>query len=163
MSDDGDDRGDGARVQEADVREEGGREVAGEGADHEDVAVGEVDHAQDAVDHRVAEGDEGVDAAQRGAADEQVDPGVEGVLARREGQVRAHHDDQDDDDAEGPQERGDGRVEGALVGLGARGRAVVPGHGLAGHRVGRLSPRVIESRAGRPMPGSRASPGRDVR
>ena len=38
-----------------------------EGADHEDVAVGEVDELDDAVDHRVAEGDEGVDRADRQA------------------------------------------------------------------------------------------------
>ena len=37
------------------------REEAGERAHHEHVAVGEVDELHDAVDHRVAEGDEGVD------------------------------------------------------------------------------------------------------
>ena len=79
--DDGDDRGGRARVEEADVAQEDGRVVAGEGADHEDVAVGEVDHAQDAVDHRVAQRDERIDATQGGAVDEEVDPGVDGVLA----------------------------------------------------------------------------------
>ena len=33
------------------------------GAHHEDVAVGEVDHGQDAVDHGIAEGDQRIDAA----------------------------------------------------------------------------------------------------
>ena len=41
-----------------------------EGADHEDVAMGEVDHADDAVDHRVADGDQAVDGAQRHAVDQ---------------------------------------------------------------------------------------------
>ena len=39
-------------------------------ADHEDVAVGEVDQLQHAVDHGVAEGDERVDRAQRDAVDD---------------------------------------------------------------------------------------------
>ena len=146
---DGDDRGERAGVEEADVLEERGREVAGEGADHEDIAVGEVDHAQDAVDHRVAEGDEGVHAAQRGTADEQVHPDVDAVLARREGQVGTHHDDQHHDDAEGPQERGDGRVEGALVRLGTCGGAVVPRRGLACHRAA-VSPLGLELHVGLP-------------
>jgi hypothetical protein len=41
-----------------------------EGADHEHVAMGEVDHADDAVDHRVADGDEAIDGAERDAVDE---------------------------------------------------------------------------------------------
>jgi hypothetical protein len=40
------------------------RVEAREGAHHEDVAVGEVDELDDAVDHRVAEGYEGVDEAE---------------------------------------------------------------------------------------------------
>ena len=44
-------------------------EEADERADHEDVAVGEVDQADDAVDHRVAQGDQGVDEAQLEAVD----------------------------------------------------------------------------------------------
>ena len=47
------------------------REVeAGVRADHEDVAVGEVDELQDAVDHRVAERDQGVDRPDRDAVHE---------------------------------------------------------------------------------------------
>ena len=42
--------------QETDQRDEGGQ--------HEDVAVGEVDHADDAEDHRVADGDRRRPAAQ---------------------------------------------------------------------------------------------------
>ena len=41
-----------------------------ERADHEDIAVREVDELDDAVDHRVADGDEGVDRADRQAVDE---------------------------------------------------------------------------------------------
>ena len=44
-----------------------------EAADHEDVAVGEIDHADDAVDHRVADGDQAVDRAERDAVDELLD------------------------------------------------------------------------------------------
>ena len=40
------------------------RVEARKGAHHEDVAMGEVDELDDAVDHRVAEGDEGVDEAE---------------------------------------------------------------------------------------------------
>ena len=42
-------------------------------ADHEDVAVGEIDHADDAVDHRVADGDQAVDRTERDAVDELLD------------------------------------------------------------------------------------------
>ena len=45
-----------------------------EDADHEDVAVGEVDELDDPVDHRVAEGDEGVDRADRQGVDELSGP-----------------------------------------------------------------------------------------
>ena len=37
------------------------------GANHDDVAVGEVQHLGNAVDHGVAQGDDGVDAAQADA------------------------------------------------------------------------------------------------
>ena len=42
-------------------------EQRGEDPDHEDLGVGEVDEPQHAVDQRVAEGDQGVDRAQREA------------------------------------------------------------------------------------------------
>ena len=51
-------------------REGGHGIVADEGADHEDVAVGEIDEAQDAIDHRVAQRDERVDRAERKSIDE---------------------------------------------------------------------------------------------
>ena len=41
-----------------------------ERADHVNLAVGEVDHADDAVDHRVADGDQPVHAAERDAVDQ---------------------------------------------------------------------------------------------
>ena len=41
-----------------------------EGADHVDVAMGEVDHADDAVDHRIADGDKAVDGAERDSVDQ---------------------------------------------------------------------------------------------
>ena len=47
------------------------REVkSGERAEHENVAVREIDEAQDAIDHRVAERDEGENRAERQAVDE---------------------------------------------------------------------------------------------
>src|SRR5690606_31243188 len=39
------------------------------GADHVHLAVGEVDHADDAVDHGVADGDQAIDRTQRQAVD----------------------------------------------------------------------------------------------
>jgi hypothetical protein len=45
-------------------QQEGGPGQAEVGAHHEDVAVGEVDHGEDAVHHGVAQGDEGVNAPQ---------------------------------------------------------------------------------------------------
>src|SRR3546814_8552607 len=41
-----------------------------EGADHVDVAVGEVDHTDDAVDHRLADGDWAINGAQRQVVDQ---------------------------------------------------------------------------------------------
>ena len=44
-----------------------------ERADHENVAVREIDHADDAVDHRVADGDQAVDRTEGDAVDELLD------------------------------------------------------------------------------------------
>ena len=49
----------------------------GEGPVHEDFGVGEVDELQDAVHHRVAEGDQGVDRAEHQAADGEAEEVVE--------------------------------------------------------------------------------------
>ena len=46
---------------------------ADERADHENVAVREIDHADNAVDHRVADGDQAVDRTERDAVDELLD------------------------------------------------------------------------------------------
>ena len=46
------------------AQQEDGPGQAQVGPHHEDVAVGEVDHGEDAVHHGVAQGDEGVDAPQ---------------------------------------------------------------------------------------------------
>ena len=43
--------------------QQGGDAEADVGADHEDIAVGEVEQHQDRVDHGVAQGDQGVEAA----------------------------------------------------------------------------------------------------
>ena len=44
--------------------------IAGERAEHEDVAVREIDEPQHAIHHRVAERDQRVDRAQRKAVDD---------------------------------------------------------------------------------------------
>ena len=44
-----------------------------ERADHEDVAVREIDHTDNAVDHRVADGDQAIDRTERNAVDELLD------------------------------------------------------------------------------------------
>ena len=51
----------------------------GEGAYREDLAVGEVDELEHAVDHRIAEGDGGVDEAERDAVDEDLGQVAEGI------------------------------------------------------------------------------------
>ena len=82
--------------------------VAGEGADHEHVAVGEVDELHDAVHHRVAQGDQGVDEAQLQPVDDVLRE-QRGVLAMRLGQVTSttgRQGDQDQEDPAHPGERG---------------------------------------------------------
>ena len=69
--DDGaEDRGGGVEVERV------GEVIAGEGAQHVDVAMREVDQAQDPVDHRVAERDEGVDRAERQPVDQLLENSV---------------------------------------------------------------------------------------
>ena len=53
-----------------DLREDEEEDEGDEGGDHEHVAVGEVHHADDAEHHRVADGDEAVDRAERQAVDQ---------------------------------------------------------------------------------------------
>ncbi len=66
--------------------------IGGVGPAHEDLAVGEVDHAQDPVHHGVAHGDEGVDAALGQSEDDEVDPVVGGVDSLDQRGCRAPHD-----------------------------------------------------------------------
>jgi hypothetical protein len=56
--------------------ERGQDAVADEGADHEHVAVGEVQQLEDPVDQRVAQGDQGVHAPERHAVDGELDEDV---------------------------------------------------------------------------------------
>ena len=51
-----------------------------EGREHEHVAVGEVDHADDAEHHRIADGDEAIDRAQRQPVDELLNEIVHAAL-----------------------------------------------------------------------------------
>ena len=46
------------------------RDQRNEATDHEDVAMGEIDHADDAIDHGVADGDQAVDRAEHDAVDQ---------------------------------------------------------------------------------------------
>src|SRR4030095_8523354 len=46
------------------------QEVSGKSAEHEHVTVGEVDEAQDSINHRVPKGDQRVNGTQRQAVDE---------------------------------------------------------------------------------------------
>ena len=74
-------RGDRHRDQQHDQEDQGDRgqperdqhqerDQRDEAADHEDVAMGEIDHADDAVDHGVADRDQPVDRAEHEAVDE---------------------------------------------------------------------------------------------
>src|SRR5439155_3836301 len=75
-------------------REEAEDRGADVGAQGEYIAVGEVDQLDDAVDHRVAEGDQGVDRALRDAEDEDLDElgGVEDRLGREKDNSRGAED-----------------------------------------------------------------------
>ena len=55
------------------ARRRGQQEEGDVPADHEHFAMGEIDQAQDAVDHRVAERDQGVDRPDRQGVDELLD------------------------------------------------------------------------------------------
>jgi len=46
------------------------RDQRDEAADHENIAMGEIDHADDAIDHGVADGDQAVDRAEHEAVDQ---------------------------------------------------------------------------------------------
>src|SRR5215212_1428282 len=65
-----------------------------EGADHEVVAVGEVDELDDAVDQRVAEGHEGDDGTV-GDADDELRSKLRGLLDRLQAQHDHQHRDKD--------------------------------------------------------------------
>ncbi len=62
-----------------------GQKIGGERPAHKDFAVGKVDHAQDAVDQGVPQGDQGIDAAQGDPVNGQVKPLPRAVLAGQEG------------------------------------------------------------------------------
>ena len=75
-----------------------------EGADHEDVAMGEVDQLDDAVDHRVAEGHEGVDRPERHRVHE-----------LRNAQRKERKDERDDEDDDRTQLLGDRGIHGSGI------------------------------------------------
>jgi hypothetical protein len=55
------------------LREQQEEDECNEGRQHEYIAMGEVDHADDAVDHRIADGDETVDRSESQPVDELLD------------------------------------------------------------------------------------------
>jgi len=74
-------RGDRHRYQEHDQQDQGNRgeperdqdqerDQRDKAADHEDVAMSKIDHADDAIDHGVADGDQAVDRAEYNAVDQ---------------------------------------------------------------------------------------------
>ena len=90
-SDDGAD--DGGEDDDEKRRDDGGRrsgflqgrseEVGGERAEHQHVAMGEVDEAQDAINHRVAQRDERVDESQRQTVDQLLEQPIHAVAESR--------------------------------------------------------------------------------
>src|SRR6201987_3906249 len=83
-------RGDGHRHQKHDQQDDrDGGEAKGdqheegdegdEAADHENIAMSEIDHADDAVDHRVADGDQATDRAKHQAVDELLSEIIHGL------------------------------------------------------------------------------------
>src|SRR5262249_59380337 len=73
---DQEDDGDGGQP-EGDQDEEGDQRH--EAADHEDIAVGKVDHADDAIDHGVADGDQAVDRTKHETVDELLGEIIHGL------------------------------------------------------------------------------------
>ena len=53
------------------------------GADHDHFAMREIDELNDAIDHRVAERDHGIDAAERKAVDELLQEDIHRAFRRR--------------------------------------------------------------------------------
>src|SRR4029079_2032989 len=58
-----------------------GQKITNESADHINVAVREVDQPQDAIDHRVAQGDQRVDRADRQAVNQLLNECVHLIVA----------------------------------------------------------------------------------
>ena len=53
--------------------------ITAEGAQHHDVAMGEIDHEKNAVYQRISNGDDSVDTAQDQPGDRKMQPGVRPV------------------------------------------------------------------------------------
>jgi hypothetical protein len=62
-----------------------------EGADHEDLAVGKVDQLDDAVHHRVAQCDDGVDTTKHQSVDDLLDENIHLMLLGPCDWIRALH------------------------------------------------------------------------
>ena len=87
-----------------------GDEITGKSPAHDNLAMGKVDHPQHAVDHRVAERDLGVDAADGQAEHHEIEPLRAGVARFDQGSDRTDDDDHHDPDAQAPERDAD-RVE----------------------------------------------------
>ena len=79
------------------AQKKGGDKKADVGPDHEDIAVGEVDQQQHAVDHGIAQGDEGIKAAPLQGVDEVLQEEsrvIDKVLKRFTAKVKVASSDQ---------------------------------------------------------------------
>ena len=101
---DGEHGKDGVAVEETTPGERGRDEISGEGPRHHDVAMGEIDEAQNAVDHGVAERHQGVDAAHRDAKSQEFEPLDGAVSAFDQGADTAADHHHEDADAQRPQD-----------------------------------------------------------
>jgi hypothetical protein len=86
-----------------------GHKIGGVRPAHEDFAVGEVDHPQRAVDHRVAQGNEGVDTSLGQAEYHEIEPVVGAVPAGSQGGGGPPDDQQQNARADQPHEDIGGR------------------------------------------------------
>ena len=61
--------------------------ISAERAHHHDVSMGEVDHEEDTVDQGIADGDQGIDAAENKTVNGEPDPGIRAIGGMRDQDV----------------------------------------------------------------------------
>ena len=95
----------GMPIQETGRGESGGNKIGRVGPAHEHLAVGEVDHPEDPVDHGVAHGDEGIDAPLGQPEDDEIKPVMRLVAPRGESCGGSPDDQQQDRPSGDPHEK----------------------------------------------------------